>query len=99
MTPFFANNGFHPCSRIEPPDLPPSHPEMEAADKLVRCTKQINKFLRTELAWAQEDYTRHANAHRQPHPEYQIGDRVYVDARHFRLQRDSQSLASKALGL
>jgi hypothetical protein len=68
------------------------------ADKLVKRTEDINDFLCTELTWAQEAYTRHANRHRQPHPAYRIGDRVFVDARHFKLQRESQSLAPKNLG-
>jgi hypothetical protein len=39
----------------------PSHPQMLEADKLVKHTEDINKFLQTELTWAQEAYTRHIN--------------------------------------
>jgi hypothetical protein len=100
ISPFFANHGYHPRDGTEPPGMfePPPHPQMLEADKLVKRTEDINEFLQTELTWAQEAYTRHANQHRQPHPAYRIGDRVFVDARHFKLQRESQSLAPKNLG-
>ncbi|THC87525.1 hypothetical protein EYZ11_013030 [Aspergillus tanneri] len=91
MTPFFANHGYHPRTGVEPPGMfdDPTHPQMLAADKLIQRTEEVNQLLQTELTWAQEAYERHANKYRQPHPAYQVGDCVFVDARHFTLQRQS----------
>jgi len=71
---------------------------MEAADKIVERAEAVRLWLQDQLAWAQEEYERYANAHRQPHPEYRVGDQVYVDARHFAAERASKSLGYKNAG-
>ena len=100
MTPFFAMHGFHPRSGAEPPGTyeVATSPEMEAADKIVARTEATRAWLQDELAWSQEEYERHANTHRQPHPEYRVGDEVYVNARHFAAERPSKSLGYKNAG-
>jgi reverse transcriptase-like protein/integrase-like protein len=100
MTPFFANSGYHPRTGAEPPGTyeAASNAEMETADKIVERTEEIRTWLQDQLAWAQEEYERYANAHRQPHPEYRVGDEVYVDARHFAAKRESKSLGYKNAG-
>ena len=55
-------------------------------------------FLQDQLTWAQEEQAYWANKERQPHPEYKVGDMVYVDARHFASERDSKSLSMKNAG-
>jgi transposase InsO family protein len=100
MSPFFANRGYHPRMGTEPPgtyDIA-THREIERADEIIQRTEKIREWLQDELTWAQEAYTRYANVHRQPHPEYRIGDLVYVDARNFSTSQPSQSLAAKARG-
>lgn len=100
MTPFFANHGYHPRTGAEPPGTyeGTTNVEMEAADKIVERAEAIRIWLQDQLAWAQEEYERYANTHRQPHPEYRIGDQVYVDARHFAAERASKSLGYKNAG-
>jgi hypothetical protein len=100
MTPFFANHGYHPRTGAEPPGTyeATTNAEMEAADKIVERAEAVRLWLQDQLAWAQEEYERYANAHRQPHPEYRVGDQVYVDARHFAAERASKSLGYKNAG-
>jgi hypothetical protein len=100
MTPFFANHGYHPRTGAEPPGSfdTADHPDILAADKLVKQTEDMQEWLKDHIAWTQESHINYANRHRQPHPEYRVGDRVYVDARHFNLQRESQKLSPRALG-
>jgi hypothetical protein len=89
MTPFFACHAYHPRTGSEPPGIygdPPNHPQALAADQLVQHTREIMEFLQDEIAWAQGSYEYYANQQRQPHPRYNVGDLVYVDARHFNLQ-------------
>jgi hypothetical protein len=99
MTPFFAEHGYHPRTGAEPPvPLTSRNPLMEAADKLVQRTEAVRQWLQDEIAWAQEEQERQANRRRTPHPEYRIGDLVYVDARHFAAERPSVSLGFKHAG-
>ena len=58
----------------------------------------MREWLRNQLTWAQEEQTRHANKDRQPHPEYKVGDLVYVNAKHFASERPSRSLGFKNFG-
>ena len=100
MTPFFADHGFHPRCGIEPPGTyeGKGRAEILHADKIIERQKAMRTWLRDQLAWAQEEQTRHANKGRQPHPEYKVGDMVYVNAKHFAFERPSRSLSFKNAG-
>lgn len=57
---------------------------------------QITKTkLKDHLTWAQEEQARHANQGRQPHPDYKVGDKVYINAKEFAPERPSRSLGLK----
>jgi transposase InsO family protein len=100
ITPFFADKGYHPRTGIEPPSTYDNRgkAEVERADEITKRVEEMRNWLQDQLTWAQEEYTRHANKNRQPHPEYRVGDRVYVDARHFAAERPSRSLGQKYAG-
>ena len=99
MSPFFASYGHHPRTGAEPPKPSTTrNPMLEAADKLVDRTEAIRQWLQDEICWAQEEQERQANKHRAPHPEYRLGDLVYVNAKHFAAQRPSVSLGYKNAG-
>ena len=100
MSPFFANHGYHPRTGIEPPGTYEGRgkAEIEVADKMVERLEAIRKHMSEKMAWAQGEYQEQANRQRQPHPNYRIGDSVYVDARHFAGERPSKSLGFKNLG-
>ena len=55
-------------------------------------------FLQDQLAWAQDEQTQFANQDCQPHPEYQIGNEVYVDTRDFASEKSKKSLNLKNAG-
>lgn len=102
MTPFFADHGYHPRSGIEPPhsydDSGTRRAELRRADAIIERQEAINKYLRERLITAQDDQQKHANVNRQPHPDYNVGDMVYVDAKDFVSGRQSKSLSSKNVG-
>ena len=101
VTPFFADNGFHPRMGVEYPQAYEGagrRAELMAADKIVANQKEMVSYLQDQLTWAQQEQTHWANQNRQPHPEYKVGDMVYVDARHFASERDSKSLSMKNAG-
>jgi len=100
ITPFFADKGYHPRTGLEPPGAYEGRgrAEIEKADKITERVKNMREWLQDQLVWAQEEYAKYANRSRQPHPEYKIGDKVYVDARHFAAERPSRSLGQKYAG-
>ena len=100
MTPFFADHGYEPRSGAEPPSTyeGTGRAEILHADDLVRKHEDIRKHLQEQLTWAQEEQARYANRDRQPHPEYKVGDRVYVNAKDLKLKKASKSLSSKNVG-
>ena len=89
MTPFFADHGFYSRTGIEPPRTYKGKQQAEllAADKIVCRQKEMMTFLEDQLAWFQDEQIRFANRIHQSYLEYQIGDKVYVDARHFASER------------
>ena len=67
ITPFFADNSFHPCTGIEPPQAyqgASRKAELLTANKIIANQEQIATFLRDQLTWAQQKQTHRANQHR-----------------------------------
>ena len=52
-------------------------------------------FLQDQLAWSEDEQAQFANRTRQAYPNYNIGDKMYVDARHFASERDKKLLDLK----
>ena len=102
MTPFFADNGFHPQTGVEPPQAYQQanrKAKLLTADKIVKQEEETRSFLQEQLLWSQEEQARWANESRQPHSKYKVGDMVYVDARHFNTsKRESKLLSMKNAG-
>ena len=58
ITLFFADNGFHSCMDIKPPQTYQSanrKAKLLAADKIVANQNQMAIFLQDQLAWAQQE--------------------------------------------
>ena len=102
MTSFFADHGYHPRTDAEPPGTydfnTPGKAELARADKIIARQEAIQKWLVDHITWAQADQIKHANKSRIPHPEYKVGDLVYMNSKDFISQRQSRSLSSKNVG-
>ena len=102
MSPFFADHGYHPRSGSEPPQPFDSNvtgrAELMSADKITARQEAMTKWLIEHLTWAQADQMRYANESRAPHPDYKIGDMVYVNTKDFSVDKQSRSLSSKNAG-
>ena len=64
MTPFFADNSFHPQTGVEPPQSyhrASKKAELLTADKIVKRQKETRSFLQDQLTWAQEKQAYWAN--------------------------------------
>lgn len=105
VTPFFANSAQHPRSAITPTrdPNPPSASEylrtqQSLANDFVNKMNDLNTFLRENMKVSQAFYEKYANKHRSVPPSYQVGDKVFVNAKNFKTRRPSKKLDWKNLG-
>ena len=102
VTPFVANYGQNPRMGFEQPtgtQRPPAlRLQAQEANRFVEQMKDITEFVRVELGWSQALQQEYANKSRQPAPAYQVGDKVWLDARNIRTTRASKKLDWKNLG-
>lgn len=102
MTPFFADHGYHPKTGIEPPTPYDANvlgkAELFSADQLIARQEAMTKWLIDHLTWAQADQSKYANVSRSPHPDYKVGDWVYVNTKDFSIDKQSRSLSAKNAG-
>jgi hypothetical protein len=65
---------------------------------MVDKMRDITEFIREEMIWAQALQQEYANRKRSPAPAYQIGDKVWLNARNIRTERASKKLDWKNVG-
>lgn len=94
VTPFFANSAQHPRSAITPPrnQSPPSaskyiYTQQNLADNFVKQMNDLNEFLRENMKVSQAFYEKYANYHRSIPSSYQIGQKVFVNAKNIKTTR------------
>jgi hypothetical protein len=94
--PFLLEYGRLPRLGFEPYQ-PPSNLEMvnEFTDRM-KATLEEAKAALTKSK--DVDIARYYNQRREPAPEYQPGDRVYLDASDIHVNRPSQKLSHQRLG-
>jgi hypothetical protein len=93
MTPFFANQGYHPQFSTLIDKRSPSPAATDRAE-LIDATLQD---LRANLSHAQESYAAFANASRRPH-NFQVGDLVFLNRKNIRTTRPARKLDDKFFG-
>jgi len=93
VTPFFANKGFHPKLEVSLKSVPSNDAHTLGAD----LTK-LHEYLREQLRLTTHRY-REATANRHlPIPDFQVGDRVWLDATNIRTRRPMKKLDHRRLG-
>ena len=98
VSPFLANYGFHPRLGFEPIQRESPNAQVLSADEFANKMKDISEHLGNEMRLAQARYEDSANANRLPAPMFQVGDEVWLDARHIKTKRPSRKLDWKKLG-
>lgn len=100
MSPFFALYGFHPSTPGESllPHFSDARLNSSCHISSAERAARVLDFLQSHIRWSQDRYAEAANAHRRPHPKYRVGDRVFIDTRHFSNDRTSRSLGFKRIG-
>ena len=92
VSPFLANYGFHPRLGFEPVHRDSPNAHVISADEFAFKMQSISEHLGDEMRLAQARYEASANASRTPAPMFQIGDEVWLDARHIKTKRPSRKL-------
>ncbi|KAF7345784.1 Transposon Tf2-12 polyprotein [Mycena venus] len=96
QSPFFANTGFHPT--FEPRISEAAPAVVPAAGDLATQLKQIHAELKAELKHAQEVQARAYDRHREPVPDLQPGQLVWLLRRNIKTTQPSDKLDHCRLG-
>ena len=104
ISPFFANYGYDPrwTDEIWPlqftNDKEDNSPEARDGQSHAETMEDINEHLRSEMLRAQQRHQEAANGRRLPEPIFEVGERVWLDARNITTQWPSKKLDHKRLG-
>lgn len=93
FSPFFANYGYYPRRDMEIL----ANPDNPAGASLVERLATVQDFLRTELNYARQAYSEHADKHRLVSP-FAVGQKVWLNRRHIDTTRPSRKLDHTRLG-
>jgi hypothetical protein len=93
-TPFYLDSGIHPRMGIEPiRDI-----KYEEAERFTERMKSARTEAEASLVKAAADMKRYADYGKQEAPEYQIGQKVWLEASNYTTDRPSKKLSHKRLG-
>ena len=93
VTPFFANKGFHPKLEVSLASVPSENAYQKMAD-----LKELHTYLRDQIRTTIGQYSKATTNRRSPIPAFNIGDKVWLDARNIRTTRPSKKLDHRRLG-
>jgi transposase InsO family protein len=95
ISPFFMTHGYH-VDLLDTPTTPypetPSKTPIEQAEDIVAKLKHAQDWAQAALTLAQQQQEKHANKHRQPSPQFKVGDRVWLSLKNLRTLRPSKKL-------
>jgi transposase InsO family protein len=94
-TPFMLDTGRHPRMGFEPRTGPS---RIESASEFKERMKSALEEARSALTKAQEEMKTYYDRRRLPTPNFQPGDKVFLEASDIRTTRPSQKLAHRRLG-
>ena len=95
QVPFLLDTGRVPRMGFEP-NQPPSH--LETVNEFTDRMKTALEEAHSALVQSKEDMARYYDRKRTPAPDYQPGDKVYLDAEDIRTTRPSRKLSHRRLG-
>jgi hypothetical protein len=102
ISPFFATNGYEPNMtfdlQISTPLPPPNAreaTERRRAENMAKLIAERSQFLQEQISLAQSQMEANSNTHRQPSPNYQAGDKVWLSMKNIKTQRPSKKFDDK----
>jgi transposase InsO family protein len=93
-SPFYLNYGFHPWKGSSPR----REGRVEAAKDFADRMKETRVEAEAALRKAAEDMKRAYDRHRNPSPNFKVGDRVWLEATHITSDRPTKKLDDKRYG-
>lgn len=96
-TPFFSTYGFHPNFTISLKPYVKTVANINAVD-FANKMKSLHDYLRSNIRTAQDQQEQAVNSNRKTAPCYQIGDQVFLSAKHIKTSRNCKKLDWKKLG-
>lgn len=94
FSPFFANYGFHPRFGF---DIP-GESMNPLAEERVKMLEQVQQDLVSELRQTQERQKEQADHRHMDHPDFKIGDKVWLLRKYIATTRPCAKLDYKRLG-
>jgi hypothetical protein len=89
MTPFWANYHYHPVMQIKAPKQPSSPNSEIQADTFAAGLEETHQTLHKNLQEAQANQTKYTGS---KEVVFEVGDKVWLSTRHFRMTRPSKKL-------
>ena len=93
--PFLLDTGRIPCMGFEPDQR---RSNLESVNEFKERMERALKEAKAALAKSKDDMTKYYNRKRTPAPDYQLGDKVYLDASDIETTRPSKKLSHRRLG-
>ena len=95
IPPFQATRGYVPRMSFDPVDLSEESTRERLANSKARSIatdmEEVWKFVRTEMAWSQERYTKTADRSRKSvEDKYKVGDNVWLLTKNIKTERPSK---------
>jgi hypothetical protein len=95
VTPFFANLGYHPKFTVTVPRVSKNNTPL--VDR-VKSFHDLYAEMKENIKKALERHAQYFDAKVMPQPDFQVGDKVWLDARNLRTSRPAQKLDYKRVG-
>lgn len=95
VSPFFLSHGYNvdPLQFDREPQAfeKPRNP-VEQGQTILKKLKDATMWAQASMAAAQQEQEHQANRHRQPAPEYRVGDTVWLNMKNVKTERQSKKL-------
>lgn len=95
MSPFFSNNGYHPCFDF---NLPATAASSDSPADLQLAVAELQAVLSAHLEDARQRMITTANPHHDKLPVFEPGDEVFLSIINIKTERPSQKLEYKRFG-
>ena len=95
FSPFMANYGRNPTAI---PTLNIKEEKVPAAEELAKTLSSIHQNLQKNICVANEISSTHYDKHHLPHPDFQVGDKVWLNWQHIQTTWPSEKLDHIKLG-
>jgi hypothetical protein len=95
QTPFFANLGYHPKFSVTVPRV--SKDNVPLVDR-IKALQDLHAEMKFNIQTAIEAHAKHFDTKAMNQPDFQVGDKVWLDSRNLQTERPARKLDYKRVG-